>query len=494
MRRFLLELLLVFMSCAGFAQRTAFELDLWSNGFPNSNGIDKNQPFDDSKQNFKPSIKVFLPEASAATGRAVVDFPGGGYGTLALEHEGYEWAPFYNKLGIALIVVKYRMPMGNADVPYSDACRAMRIVKDSAEVWNINPNDIGVMGSSAGGHLASTVATHTDRSIRPAFQILFYPVISMDKSITHAGSRNNLLGKEVTSENEKYYSNDLQVNRYTPTAYITLSDDDLAVNPLNAINYYSALKKQQIPASLYIYPSGNHGWGYNKPTFAYHQEQQKELADWLKSFAAPKKDAIRVACIGNSITYGSGISNRLKGNYPAQLGNLLGNDYWVSNFGVSGHTMLMKGDNPYMKSSSWKEALSFNPNIVIIKLGTNDSKPKNWAFKDDYEKDMQTMIDSLKNLSSKPKIYLSYPAKAYNQNFTINDSVIVNEVIPKIQKIAKKNKLTTIDMHAATDGHADLFPDGIHPNEKGAAIVAKTVSDVIENYKEPINKKKLSEK
>lgn len=480
MRRKLIVLMLFLVSIESFSQRIPFELDLWPNGLPNTNGIDKTQPFDDSKKNFKPSIKVFLPEVSLATGRAVIAFPGGGYGHLAIEHEGNEWAPFYNKLGIALIVVKYRMPIGNADVPYSDASKAMRIVKDNASAWNINLNDIGVMGSSAGGHLASTLATHADFSIRPAFQILFYPVISMDKKITHGGSRNNLLGKNVSLDMVNYYSNELHVDRFTPVAYIALSDDDFEVNVLNSINYYTALKKQKQAASLHVYPSGGHGWGFSKTFFAYHQEQQKDLENWLKSFSSPKRNAIRVACIGNSITYGDGITNRLKESYPAQLGKLLGNDYWVSNFGVNANTLLIKGDNPYVKSSSWREALSFNPDIVVIMLGTNDSKPLNWIHKDDFESDMQTMIDSLKKLSSKPKIYLGYPAKAYSQRFTIDDSIIVKEIIPKIQKVAKKNKLETIDLHSATDGHADLFVDEIHPNTKGAALIAKEIADVID--------------
>ena len=120
-----------------------------------------------------------------ATGRAVVACPGGGYSHLAVDHEGYDWAPYFNKQGIALIVLKYRMPNGDRTLPISDAEAAMKIVRDSADVWNLNPRDIGIMGSSAGGHLASTIATHAKPELRPDFQILFYPVITMDKSYTH---------------------------------------------------------------------------------------------------------------------------------------------------------------------------------------------------------------------------------------------------------------------------------------------------------------------
>lgn len=162
------------------------------------------KPFDIEQ----PSLRVFLPAPGLATGRAVVACPGGGYSGLAVNHEGYDWAPYFNKQGIALIVLKYRMPKGDRTLPISDAEAAMKMVRDSADVWNLNPNDIGIMGSSAGGHLASTIATHAPEALRPNFQILFYPVITMDKSFTHMGSHDNLLGKDASADLEKEFSNE----------------------------------------------------------------------------------------------------------------------------------------------------------------------------------------------------------------------------------------------------------------------------------------------
>ena len=130
--------------CAN-AQQKPFDFDLWQNGLPNSNGIDKTQPYDDSKQNFKPSIRVFLPDADKATGRAVVCCPGGGYSHLATDHEGYAWSSFFNEKGIALIVLKYRMPHANTEVPISDAKEALRLVREHAEKWHINPKDVGII-------------------------------------------------------------------------------------------------------------------------------------------------------------------------------------------------------------------------------------------------------------------------------------------------------------------------------------------------------------
>lgn len=436
------------------------------------------KPFDIEQ----PSLRVFLPAPELATGRAVVACPGGGYSGLAVNHEGYDWAPYFNKQGIALIVLKYRMPKGDRTLPISDAEAAMKMIRDSADVWNLNPNDIGIMGSSAGGHLASTIATHAPEALRPNFQILFYPVITMDKSFTHMGSHDNLLGKDASADLEKEFSNEKQVTKETPRAFIVYSDDDKVVPPANGVNYYLALNKKGVPSVLHIYPTGGHGWGIRED-FLYKSEMQNELTSWLRSFKAPRKDAVRVACIGNSITFGAGIKNRSRDSYPSVLARMLGDNYWVKNFGVSARTMLNKGDHPYMNEPAYKNALAFNPNIVVIKLGTNDSKSFNWKYKADFMKDAQTMINAFKGLPSQPKIYLCYPSKAYLTGDGINDDIISKEIIPMIKKLAKKNDLSVIDLHTAMDGMPELFPDRIHPNEKGAQVMAKAVYQSISALK-----------
>lgn len=265
------------------AQQKPFDIDLWPNGLPNSNGIDKTQAFDDAKQNFKPSIRVFLPDAEKASGRAVVCCPGGGYSHLAMDHEGYQWAEFFNERGIALIVLKYRMPHANTEVPISDAKEALRLVRENAEKWHVNPKDVGIMGSSAGGHLATTVATHSDAETAPNFQILFYPVVTFDYAYTHKGSRHNLIGENATQDMVDLYSNEKQVTAQTPHAIMLLSDDDTVVPSPNSVNYYLALRKNGVKASMYIYPSGGHGWGIRE-NFKYHNEMMSDLSAWLKSF------------------------------------------------------------------------------------------------------------------------------------------------------------------------------------------------------------------
>lgn len=230
-----------------------------------------------------PSIKVFLPAAAEATGRAVVILPGGGYSHTAINHEGYDWAPYFNERGIACAVVDYKMPKGDRSIPFADALAGMKLLKDSASVWGIDPAQIGIMGSSAGGHLASTVALKAPEELRPAFQILFYPVISMDPAYTHKGSHDNLLGPDATKELEQEYTGELNVTPATPRAIMLLSSDDKAVPPHNSTAYFDALRAAGVPASLYIWPSGGHGWG-SRENFRYHSQMLTELSSWLESF------------------------------------------------------------------------------------------------------------------------------------------------------------------------------------------------------------------
>ncbi len=237
-------------------------------------------------------VHVFLPARQIATGRAVVILPGGGYEHLAMGHEGTDWAPFFNAQGIAAIVLKYRMPHGRCDVPISDAEETIRMVRRQADDWHIDPRQVGIMGFSAGGHLAATVATHAHGDAKPDFQILFYPVITMDRGFTHMGSHDNLLGRNATADDEKTYSNEQQVTRQTPPAFIFLSDDDDIVPPANSVTYYQTLLQHNVPATLRIYPSGGHGYGINN-FFRYHYQMLTDLRSWLATLkpAAPAIDA-----------------------------------------------------------------------------------------------------------------------------------------------------------------------------------------------------------
>ena len=216
--------------------------------------------------------------AKKPNGQAIVACPGGGYAGIATTHEGHDMATWFNTQGITYAVLHYRMPYGKHKIPLSDAHQAIRYMRKNGEKWGIK--QLGIMGSSAGGHLASTAATHFDAETRPDFQILFYPVVTMT-DYTHQGSKDNLLGKNPSEELVKLYSNELQVTEQTPPAFIMHSSNDDAVPVLNSINYYLALCKHGVWSSIHLYPIGGHGWGYNE-SFPYKAQWKNELEKWLR--------------------------------------------------------------------------------------------------------------------------------------------------------------------------------------------------------------------
>lgn len=448
----------------------------------------------------KANMVGFLPEKP--TGRAIVGVPGGGYSVLSNSHEGYLASDWLNKKGIAYFVVNYRMPEGDRTIPVGDVEKVMRMVRDSAEVWQVNPYDVGIMGFSAGGHLSSVISTLSDFDARPNFSILFYPVISMDVKKSHRWSCINFLGEEGHKNGNlihKYSTNNAVQRHLTPPAIIITASDDGLVNPItNGLEYYKAMHDAGNECAYYSYPSGDHGFGFGH-WFKYHDQMLNDLGKWLDSHPSPKADAIKVACIGNSITDGHGIPFAPANGYPAQLQKLLGKDYLVKNFGVSGRTMLNKGDQPYMNEMAWKDAVAFKPDVVIIKLGTNDSKPQNWQYGEEFKQDLKQMITTLrpdlaqpvkKGKKNKkqviknegPKIILCTPIPAFKKSWGINDEIITKNIIPIQQEVAQEYNLQVIDLHSLFgDGKNTMLNDGIHPNDKGAQKMAKIIADAIKN-------------
>ena len=450
----------------------------------------------------KAQMVCFLPQTSS--GKAIVGVPGGGYSVLSNSHEGYLASEWLNQQGIAYFVVNYRLPNGDRSKPMGDVEQGIRIVRDSAQAWGINPHDVGIMGFSAGGHLASVISTHSDFDVRPDFTILFYPVISMDERVSHKWSCRNFLGEEGQKDPKlvRDFSTDQAVRRHlTPPAIIIMASDDRLVPPVtNGVAYYSAMRNAGNECAMYIYPTGDHGFGFGS-WFKYHDQMLTDLGNWLKARQTPQPGAIRVACIGNSITDGHGIDMATQYGYPAELQKKLGNGYWVKNFGVSARTMLNKGDYPYMNEMAWQDALAFKPDVVIIKLGTNDSKPYNWQHNSEFRQDLEQMVTTLcpalaqpakkgkKNKSQKsqvssqkPQIFLCTPIPAFKSTWDINDSVIVNGIIPIQKEVAQKYGLRIIDLHThyANDGDK-MLTDGIHPDGKGAQRLAEIIAGEIKN-------------
>ncbi|MFI1773440.1 prolyl oligopeptidase family serine peptidase [Thalassobellus citreus] len=239
-----------------------------------------------------PRLKLFLVDNKKTNNTAVIIYPGGGYAVLSHDKEGDKIAEWLNSIGVSAFVLKYRLPsdiiMNDKTIgPLQDAQEAMRMVRGNAKEWNINPNKIGVIGFSAGGHLASTISTHyndnvytsDETSARPDFSMLIYPVISMEDGITHNGSKVNLLGDIPSEVLIEKYSNEKQVNENTPPTILIHASDDGSVPVENSINYYLALKQNKVPAEMHIYENGGHGFGLGR--FGTHLNWPKACEDWL---------------------------------------------------------------------------------------------------------------------------------------------------------------------------------------------------------------------
>jgi acetyl esterase/lipase len=281
MRKFLA--LLVFTPALFVTRLKAQEIrPLYKDSIPNS--IGKIAPAD------APTITIYKPEKP--NGAAVIIFPGGAYAFLAFDEEGTKIAEAFKAKGVTAFVVKYRLPsdatMRDKSMgPLQDAQQAIKLVRMNAAEWGVDKNKIGIAGYSAGGHLASTLGTHSGKSyipnkentdLRPDFMILVYPVISMNKDLTHVGSKVNLIGDNPTPEKIAFFSNEEWVNNNTPPAYITHTNDDMVVSVNNSVAFYQAMLKGGIPAELHLFPTGNHGFTQRLPVY----EWLDPMIWWMK--------------------------------------------------------------------------------------------------------------------------------------------------------------------------------------------------------------------
>lgn len=246
-----------------------------------------------------PTLTAYLPPKDKATGSAVMICPGGGYSILAASHEGSDVARWFNSIGVAAFVLKYRLPnpeimTNQQEVPLMDAMQGMTLIRQNSTKYGINPDKIGVMGFSAGGHLAATLATHYHRGAqasqmaKPNFAILLYPVITFGEK-AHIGSRDKLLGKlNISPEMVAYYSNELQVTSQTPPTFLVHSEDDKGVPVENSINYYLACLKNGVPAEMHLYPTGGHGYGLRTAKFGSLNTWPDACKAWLMALTTAK--------------------------------------------------------------------------------------------------------------------------------------------------------------------------------------------------------------
>lgn len=297
--------LFIVLSNTVFSQKV---IKLWPEGIPFSNGVIGEEVITDRghvKNVQDPTITVYLPEKENATGAAVVICPGGGYGILAIKHEGHDIAKWFNEFGVAGIVLKYRLPTADnitneSEVALIDAQRAIRTTRHYSSDWGVDTDKIGIMGFSAGGHLASTVGTHFDYGVldskdpiqklssRPDFMILMYPVISMSEDYMHRGSMINLLGENSTEEQMLRFSNEKQVTSETPITILVHSADDKAVPVTNSIKFYEALLQNGVSGELHIFNSGAHGYGLGRNDGSSHNMWSENCKAWMQDMVFGK--------------------------------------------------------------------------------------------------------------------------------------------------------------------------------------------------------------
>jgi acetyl esterase/lipase len=291
--------ILMLMTSVVFTYAQEKAIPLYPNGIPNTKPTPATYVEKNDKSNndewvtmvSNPTLTPFIPEKGIANGTAILIFPGGGYGGLSMDKEGYRIAKEFNKIGVTAFVVKYRLPSDDIMVdktigPLQDAQQAVYMVRKHAAEWGVKTDKIGIIGFSAGGHLASTEGTHFDKlvienkddiSVRPDFMVLLYPVITFGP-LAHVGSRENLIGKTPPKTQVQLYSNEKQVTANTPPTFLVHAEDDNAVPVQNTLMFYEALLNAKVKAEMHIFQAGGHGFGLNNPT------SKDKWFDWCKNW------------------------------------------------------------------------------------------------------------------------------------------------------------------------------------------------------------------
>jgi acetyl esterase/lipase len=297
----IIKFCIIWVCLLPFAIHAQRIINLYPGNIPNAKNtelkdIPKNPSEGLVRRVIKPTLEMYLPAKDNASGAAVVICPGGGYSVIVYGGEGITTAKEFAKKGVAAFVLKYRLPNDSFQVnktiaPLQDAQQAIKMVRDSASVWNIDANEVGIMGFSAGGHVASTEATHfykslienkTNTNLRPDFQILVYPVISMQDSLTHKDSRRQLLGSNPSKETIDLYSSELKIDKNSPPAYITQAADDKVVDVDNSIIYFEKLRHNKVPVEMHIYEKGDHGFVFRHPGWMEPLFEWMESNNWMK--------------------------------------------------------------------------------------------------------------------------------------------------------------------------------------------------------------------
>ena len=461
-----------------------------------------------------PTLTLYLPDPAKATGTAVIICPGGGYSILATSHEGHDMAKKFNEAGITAFVLKYRLPrkemMTDKRIgPLQDAQRAIQLVRENAKQWNVNPSKIGILGSSAGGHLASTAGTHFEKtyldnpnniSLRPDFMILNYPVISFSDSLTHQGSRLNLIGNAdvavkgskkfqelgMSKEDVVLFSNELQVTPKTPPTFITAPLTDNVVPVGNTFAFVAALQQNKVPVETFIYENGPHGFGMYNPTakeqwidacLRWIKRNFEPNLDWAnlkrfdndnKNFAKPVNTENRIVFMGNSITEGW---SRLDPNFWK--------DKPYVNRGISGQT------TPQMLLRFKQDVIDLKPKVVVILAGTNDIAGNTGPMTLEQSRDNIIAMAQLAKANG-IKVVLSsvIPAFDFPWRPGLEPAPKIVALNQMIKAYCDVNKIVYLDYHTAMKDERnglkkELGYDGVHPNEAGYKVMAPLAEKAI---------------
>lgn len=468
----------------------------------------------------RPTLTVFLPPAEKATGIGVIICPGGGYQILATSHEGTDVAKKLNEAGMAGFVLRYRLPKSTAMSdkrfgPMMDAQRAIQMVRERAKEWNLNPRKIGIMGASAGGHLAATVSTHfTDEkienpskiSLRPDFTILNYPVISFQDDLTHQGSRQNLIGTRtfsgddyknnrvptsaaalgMTGEDILYFSNEKQVNSNTPPTFITAPLTDAAVPVANTFAYVAALQQHRVPVETFLYEKGEHGYGMHNPTakeqwidacIRWLKTNFDKSMDWanLKRYekenevaGSPKPGEQRVVFMGNSITEGW-----LQAD-PA----FFANKPYIGR-GISGQT------TSQMVLRFQQDVVDLKPAAVVILAGTNDIAGNTGPVTlEQIMANIRAMCEQARANNIRVVLSSVLPAFDYPWSPGLAPAEKIVRLNAMIRAYAKQTGAIYLDYFSAMADERnglkkELGYDGVHPNLAGYRVMGPLAESAI---------------
>ena len=488
-----------------FAIAPTLTISLYPDGAPDSNGYTAADEYVKSGDKIykiaEPRLDVYLP-ANADPSGILLSIPGGGYSFVSSGNEGIKVAEFFVPQGYIVAVLKYRLPNQHEQIPLHDALQAMRILRDSAEAWKAPDAAIGVMGFSAGGHLAASLLTHYSDSVtRPDFGILVYPVISMDSTLTHKGSCRQLLGENPTDEQRAYWSTEKQVTPQTPPCLIVACQDDPTVQVANSILFYEALTANNVPSSLLLVPFGKHGWGFSRQfqdrdhidrlisafiaTSCQEDYQSmhirkeilfdrnKRTRDWAKfnryadanTVLIASKAKVNAVFYGNSITY----------NWANMRPDFFHSHGFVGR-GISGQT------SSEMLVRFRQDVIDLHPKTVVILCGINDIAQNNGTI--DMERVMgniQSMCELAKNNKIRPVLCSVLPARSCYWNPFVQDvPQQVQTLNALIRQYAKDNGILYVDYYSAMvdedRGFKDgLSKDGVHPLDAGYEIMERVV-------------------